>query len=135
VINVVIFNDIEDEPDGGEASSSVALARVAAADVEAPAAPRLPVDALARLPEFGDRGGDAYWRLATAFLVGYPPHSSRAYFGDLKACTPGAPRRACIRCGRDVITSTSGPGTSQRTRSPPPGGRRRRRRSRGVCRA
>ena len=58
---------------------------MAAADVEAPAAPRLPVDALARLPEFGDRGGDAYWRLATAFLVGYPPHSSRAYFGDLKA--------------------------------------------------
>ncbi len=28
---------------------------------------------------------DAYWRLVAAFLVGYPPHSSRAYFSDLKA--------------------------------------------------
>ncbi len=25
------------------------------------------------------------WRLVTAFLVGYPPHSSRAYFSDLRA--------------------------------------------------
>lgn len=28
---------------------------------------------------------DPHWRLVTAFLVGYPPHSSRAYFSDLKA--------------------------------------------------
>jgi len=76
---------MEDADDGGEASSSVALARLAAADVALPAAPELPVDALARLPELGGRGADPYWRLATAFLVGYPPHSSRAYFGDLKA--------------------------------------------------
>ena len=82
---MVIYNDIEDEPDGGEGASSVSLARLAAADVAAPAAPELPLDALARLPELGDRGGDPYWRLATAFLVGYPPHSSRAYFGDLRA--------------------------------------------------
>ncbi len=82
---MVIFNDIDDEPDGGEASSSVALARLAAADVAAPTAPELPVDALQRLPELEAGGGDPYWRLATAFLVGYPPHSSRAYFGDLKA--------------------------------------------------
>jgi len=77
-MNVVIFNDIDDEPDGGEGASSVALTRLAASDVALPAAPELPVDALARLPELGDRGGDPYWRLATAFLVGYPPHSSRA---------------------------------------------------------
>jgi integrase/recombinase XerD len=31
------------------------------------------------------RGPDPYWRLASAFLVGYPPHSSRAYLGDLRA--------------------------------------------------
>ena len=79
---MVIFNDIEDAEDGGEGASSVALARLAASDV---AAPELPVDALQRLPELEAGGGDPYWRLATAFLVGYPPHSSRAYFGDLKA--------------------------------------------------
>jgi len=28
---------------------------------------------------------EAHGRLVSAFLVGYPPHSSRAYFGDLKA--------------------------------------------------
>jgi site-specific recombinase XerD len=50
-----------------------------------PAAPELPLDALQRLPELGAGGGDPYWRLVSAFLVGYPPHSSRAYFGDLKA--------------------------------------------------
>lgn len=26
-----------------------------------------------------------YWRIVAAFLVGYPPHPSRAYFGDLRA--------------------------------------------------
>jgi len=129
---VAIFNDIDRGPDGGEASSSVALTRLAAADVAAPAAPELPVDALARLPELGVGGGDPYWRLVSAFLVGYPPHSSRAYFGDLKAWYAWCAAPACTRCGRAAITSTSGPGTSQRTRSPPPGGRRR---SRGVCRA
>jgi site-specific recombinase XerD len=47
------------------------------------AAPALRLDALARLP--GDGDADPYWRLVAAFLVGYPPHSARAYFGDLKA--------------------------------------------------
>jgi integrase/recombinase XerD len=41
--------------------------------------------ALERLPDVGGAGVDPYWRLVGAFLVGYPPHSSRAYFGDLKA--------------------------------------------------
>jgi hypothetical protein len=36
-----------------------------------------------RLP--GDVAVDPYWHLVAAFLVGYPSHSSRAYFGDLKA--------------------------------------------------
>jgi site-specific recombinase XerC len=36
------------------------------------------------LAEVGDRA-DPYWRLVSAFLVGYPPHSSRAYFSDLRA--------------------------------------------------
>lgn len=70
---------------GGDPSTSVALATLAAVAVEAPAAPELPIDALQRLPELGAGGGDPYWRLVSAFLVGYPPHSSRAYFGDLKA--------------------------------------------------
>jgi len=45
---------------------------VAAADVVAPAAPELPIDALQRLPALGASGGDPYWRLVSAFLVGYP---------------------------------------------------------------
>jgi len=46
--------------------------------------PTLPPAALESLPVLhGD--ADPYWRLVTAFLVGYPRHSSRAYFGDLKA--------------------------------------------------
>jgi site-specific recombinase XerD len=49
----------------------------------APPAPALQADALERLP--GDSSTDPYWRLVAAFLVGYPPQSSRAYFGDLKA--------------------------------------------------
>jgi site-specific recombinase XerD len=85
LINVVIFNDIEAEESGGDPATSVALQQLAAADVAAPAARGLPVDALARLPELGAGGGDPYWRLVSAFLVGYPTHSSRAYFGDLKA--------------------------------------------------
>src|SRR4051794_5961145 len=48
-----------------------------------PAAPALSPKALERLP--GQADVDPYWRLVGAFLVGYPPHSSRAYFGDLKA--------------------------------------------------
>ena len=70
---------------GGDPSTSVALQQLATADVALPAPAELPVDALQRLPELGAGGGDPYWRLATAFLVGYPPHSSRAYFSDLKA--------------------------------------------------
>ncbi|MDQ3880476.1 MAG: tyrosine-type recombinase/integrase [Chloroflexota bacterium] len=43
-----------------------------------------PAEPLERLPVItGD--GDPYWRLVTAFLVAYPPHSSRAYFSDLNA--------------------------------------------------
>lgn len=82
---MVIFNDMERVKSGGDPSTSVALQQLAAADVAAPVAPELPIDALQRLPELGAGGGDAYWRLVAAFLVGYPPHSSRAYFGDLKA--------------------------------------------------
>jgi hypothetical protein len=40
---------------------------------------------LEHLPGTAGAGTDPYWRLVAAFLVGYPPHSSRAYFGDLKA--------------------------------------------------
>jgi integrase/recombinase XerD len=39
--------------------------------------------AVERLP--GSDGQDPYERLAVAFLLGYPPHSARAYLGDLKA--------------------------------------------------
>jgi hypothetical protein len=63
------------------------LVAVEASEVELalppPPAPALRGHALARLP--GDSSADPYWRLVAAFLVGYPPHSSRAYFGDLKA--------------------------------------------------
>src|SRR3954470_14523519 len=48
-----------------------------------PLVPALRADALERLP--GDGNADPYWRLVAAFLVGYPPHSSRAYFGDLRS--------------------------------------------------
>ncbi|MGH2839725.1 MAG: tyrosine-type recombinase/integrase [Solirubrobacteraceae bacterium] len=60
------------------------LERVDAIALPAPAAPVLPVEALERRP-LVDVDMDPYWRLVTAFLVGYPPHSSRAYFSDLKA--------------------------------------------------
>lgn len=50
----------------------------------APPAPELPAEPLERLPAAG-AAVDPYWRLVAAFLVAYPPHSSRAYFGDLKA--------------------------------------------------
>ena len=53
-------------------ATNVALQVVAAADVVAPAAPELPIDALQRLPALGASGGDPYWRLVSAFLVGYP---------------------------------------------------------------
>jgi hypothetical protein len=65
--------------DGGEAASSIELQPIAAARVAAPAAPALPAGALQRLPDVG-AGADPCWRLVSAFLVGYPPHSSRAYF-------------------------------------------------------
>jgi site-specific recombinase XerD len=56
-------------------------------DPGAPPTPVVPVFASNKLERLPDAGGDVdpYWRLAAAFLVGYPPHSSRAYFGDLKA--------------------------------------------------
>jgi hypothetical protein len=59
-----------------------ALDRHTAADVEVlPApAPLLPAEALDRLPAGGDV--DPYWRIVAAFVVAYPAHSSRAYFGD-----------------------------------------------------
>jgi site-specific recombinase XerD len=69
---------------GETSSTSTALQPIAAATVAAPLAPPLPAGALERLPDVGT-GIDPYWRLVTAFLVGYPPHSSRAYFSDLKA--------------------------------------------------
>jgi integrase/recombinase XerD len=56
---------------------------VAAGSVPAPAAPALSAHALAGLP--GNANVDPYWRLVAAFLVGYPKHSARAYFGDLRA--------------------------------------------------
>jgi hypothetical protein len=40
------------------------------------------------LPGTAGAGIDPYWRLVAAFLVGYPQHSSRAYFGDLKRISP-----------------------------------------------
>jgi integrase/recombinase XerD len=65
-------------------STSTELQPTAAAAIAAPPAPPLPAGALERLPDVR-AGADPYWRLVTAFLVGYPPHSSRAYFSDLKA--------------------------------------------------
>jgi site-specific recombinase XerD len=72
---------------GASASGGVELQRTGSVQVPAPAAPVLPAGALARLPAAAAAAGgdsDPYWRLVTAFLVGYPPHSSRAYFSDLK---------------------------------------------------
>ena len=60
------------------------LQRLVPIAVPAPPVPALPAEPLERLPDIG-AGADPYWRLVTAFLVGYPPHSSRAYFSDLKA--------------------------------------------------
>ena len=65
-------------------TTSAALQPITGAAIAAPRAPALPVGPLERLPDVGD-GADPYWRLVTAFLVGYPPHSSRAYFSDLRA--------------------------------------------------
>jgi integrase/recombinase XerD len=69
---------------GKTSSTSTALAPIEAAAIASPAAPSLPGAALERLPNLG-AGADPYWRLVSAFLVGYPPHSSRAYFSDLGA--------------------------------------------------
>ena len=69
---------------GETSSTSTALQPIATAAIAAPPPPALPAGPLERLPDVGD-GADPYWRLVTAFLVGYPPHSSRAYFSDLKA--------------------------------------------------
>ncbi len=51
---MVIFNDMERVKSGGDPSTSVALQQLAAAPVAAPAAPKLPIDALQRLPELAD---------------------------------------------------------------------------------
>ena len=59
------------------------LQRLAPIAVPAPLAPVFPAEPLERLPLIAGET-DPYWRLVTAFLVGYPPHSSRAYFSDLK---------------------------------------------------
>lgn len=68
---------------GETSATSVALQPIATAAISGPPAPALPAGPLERLP-LGGRA-DPYWRLISAFLVGYPPHSSRAYFSDLKA--------------------------------------------------
>jgi hypothetical protein len=41
-------------------------------------------EALARLPE-GPADTDPFWRLAAAFLVGYPDSTAKAYLDDLTA--------------------------------------------------
>jgi integrase/recombinase XerD len=66
-------------------------------ELQATRAPGLPVvvvgdgapvpwraEALARLPD-GPADTDPFWRLAAAFLVGYPDSTAKAYLGDLKA--------------------------------------------------
>jgi site-specific recombinase XerD len=65
-------------------SKSTELQRPASAAITVRKPPALPVGPLERLPDVG-AGADPYWRLVTACLVGYPPHSSRAYFSDLRA--------------------------------------------------
>ena len=60
------------------------LQGISSRELPAPPAPPLPAEPLERLPRVPD-DTDPYWHLVTAFLVGYPPHSSRAYFSDLKA--------------------------------------------------
>jgi site-specific recombinase XerD len=69
---------------GKTTSTTTTLQPLAAAVIAAPPTPALPAGPLERLPDVG-AGADPYWRLVTAFLVGYPPHSSRAYFSDLRA--------------------------------------------------
>jgi integrase/recombinase XerD len=69
---------------GRDLGVSSALQRIATVDVTAPPAPALPAEPLGRLPAVSGTS-DPYWPLVAAFLVGYPPHSSRAYFSDLKA--------------------------------------------------
>src|SRR5690349_587655 len=69
---------------GATSSTTTDLQPIAATAIAAPPAPALPAAPLERLPDVGD-STDPYWRLVTAFLVGYPPHSSRAYFSDLRA--------------------------------------------------
>jgi uncharacterized membrane protein len=83
---------------------------------------------------------DPYWRLVAAFLVGYPPHSSRAYFGDLKAwyawCAssgvhPLAARRHHVGTCGDAVAHRTAAASAQLASGAPAGGdagRRRRRR-------
>jgi|GEM_PF-1102951 hypothetical protein len=54
-------------------------------------------DALARLP-VGPADTDPFWRLAAAFLVGYPDSTAKAYLGALKAwAAEGVQGRASLR--------------------------------------
>jgi integrase/recombinase XerD len=76
-------------------SMSAELRPIAVGLLPSPPAPDLPATALERLPAADVAGDlDPYWRLVAAFLVAYPPHSSRAYFGDLKAWYAW-----CAQCG------------------------------------
>ncbi len=84
---------------GATSQTDASLEPIAAAAFAAPLAPALPLAALERLPDV-DAGVDPYWRLASAFLVGYPPHSSRAYFGDLRAWYAW-----CALCGVHPLTA------------------------------
>jgi integrase/recombinase XerD len=65
---------------GETSSTSTELQPIAAATIIAPALSAGPTAA----PPTVGADADPYWRLVTAFLVGYPPHSARAYFSDLK---------------------------------------------------
>jgi integrase/recombinase XerD len=69
---------------GRDLDVSSELQHIATVDVPAPPAPALPAGPLGRLPAVSGTS-DPYWPLVAAFLVGYPRHSSRAYFSDLKA--------------------------------------------------
>ncbi len=103
---------------------SEGLQRAAPTALRAPSAPALAPGPLERLPLL--TGTDPYWRLVAAFLVGYPPHSSRAYFSDLKAwhawCAhagghPLGARRHHVEAWVRQLSQTAQPAT-QRPASP-----------------
>ncbi len=75
--------------------------------VLAVAPPDLPDVALARLPAGSET--DPFWRLAAAFLVGYPPATARAYLSDLRAwARAGVTGKASIPLPRGGMMSTPG---------------------------